>query len=156
MGSSNQKCISESSHNWVKSPDSKCFYCTIHKECKTNDTFTADNKDLLWNTEMYNRRVAPSKYIARVFSYWIEGECRCSSKSVFHLETEFYTLLENITTNHSETVYLLLSLLYGYGELFKVVKKYFLIDFDMIGVTNQGEVRVWINPDFSSNEFMYL
>lgn len=47
-------------------------------------------------------------------------------------------------------------MLYGYSELFKIAKKYFYIELDMIGVTPMGEVRVWINQNFSSNEFIYL
>lgn len=47
-------------------------------------------------------------------------------------------------------------MMYGYSELFKVIKKCFLIELYMIGVTAEGEVRVWVNRNFSSNEFTFL
>lgn len=50
---------------------------------------------------MYDRRIASSKYIARVFSYRIEADNYCCSQMVFHVETEFYTKLENMKTEDS-------------------------------------------------------
>lgn len=156
MGNTTERFGGDCTHKWVKSNNYPCDYCSMHNEYKIDKVCTVDKRDVDWNKQMYERRISSSKHIARIFSYSVDRDCRCSSNAVFHLEQEYYVRLENFVTSHSETLYLLLALLYGYGELFKVAKKGFQVELDMIGVSADGEVRVWINDNFSSNQFAYL
>lgn len=100
MGNTTYILAKDPTHKWVRSVNYHCDYCIVHNEYKTNKICTVDRKEAAWNREMYDRRIGTSKYVARIFSYSISEDCRCSSKIVFNLELEYYVRLSNFATNH--------------------------------------------------------
>lgn len=76
--------------------------------------------------------------------------CSTFHSAEVYLERMHFRLLELIDIPLEEGLYIIESALEGYEKMFSKTG-YFEVSSDMIGINNEGKVKVWINKNFSKS-----